>query len=235
MIDASVLMIQRRAAGVPSGDDIVDHLAVYVGQAVVASTVAVGQLLMVESHEMEDRCMEVMDMDPVLYCGQAEIVSRPVAEAGFHSTPGHEHREAVGVVIPTGALAVLSRWLATELTAPDDQGLIEHPALLEILDQSRDGLVGIAGMNAVVAFEAAVGIPVIIVMRPTGVDLDKANAALDKPPGQQALPTEVISSRPIDALEITGRIGLLVEINRLGRVLLHVEGKLIARNPRGQV
>ena len=179
--------------------------------------------------------MEILDVETILDGMGSELVGPSNADAALDPAAGHEHREAVGVVIPTGALAVLSRWLATELTAPDDQGLIEHPALLEILDQSRDGLVGIAGMDAVVAFEAAVGIPVIIVMRPAGVDLDKANAALDKPPGQQALPTEVIRSRPIDAVEITGRIGLLVKINRLGRVLLHIEGKLIARNPRGQV
>ena len=166
--------------------------------------------------------MEVLDVETVLDSVGPELISLSNTDSALDPSTGHEHREAVGVVVPTGSLAVLSRWLANELTAPDDQGLIEHTALLEILDQSRDGLVGIAGMDTVVTLQAAVGIPIVIVMRPTGVDLNKANTTFDKSPGQQALATEVIRSRPIDTVEITGRIGLLVEINRLGRVLLHL-------------
>ena len=108
--------------------------------------------------DMEVTDMEVMDMDPVLYCCQAEIISRPVAEAGFHSTPGHEHREAVVVVVPS--LLSLGGGGPAEFSTPDYQGFIQQAAPLEILDQGRDALVAGARQLRVSADDVTVtGVP----------------------------------------------------------------------------
>ena len=53
-------MLRRR-----SGDDRPDHLAVDVGEAEVAAGVAVGQPLVVEAEQVQDRGVEVVDADRV--------------------------------------------------------------------------------------------------------------------------------------------------------------------------
>ena len=62
-----------------SGQDVPDHVAVNVGQAVVAAAVAVGQLLVVEAHQVQDRRVQVVDVDLVLDGVPAELVGRAVA------------------------------------------------------------------------------------------------------------------------------------------------------------
>ena len=37
------------------GDQVVDHVAVYVGQAEVAALITVSELLVIEAHQLEDR------------------------------------------------------------------------------------------------------------------------------------------------------------------------------------
>ena len=157
-IAASVLMIQRRAAGVSSGDDIVDHLAVNIGQAVITSAVAVGQLLVIQSHEGQDGGVQVMDMDPILNSGEPEIVRGSIAESGLDATAGHAHGEAVVVVI--SSLLALGGGSSSELTAPDHQGLIQQASPLEILDQGGDSLVTGLGEPGVSTLDVSMaGVP----------------------------------------------------------------------------
>ena len=78
------------------------------------------------------------------------------------------------VVLPQGALAVVG---ASEFAAPYDEGVIEHAAMLEILDQSSGGLIGLAALVAEAAGEAAVLIPAGM------VKLDESDAALGQSPG----------------------------------------------------
>ena len=122
-----------------SRQDVVDHVAVDVRQTKVTPRVAVRHFLVIDSVAVKDRRMEVMDMNPVLYRGQAEVVGRPVAEAGLHSTSGHEHGEAVVVVVPS--LFSLGGGGPAELSTPDHQGLIQQATPLEIPDQGRNALV----------------------------------------------------------------------------------------------
>ena len=49
-----------------SGDDFLRHLAVNIGQAVVAARVAVGQLFVVEPQQVQDGGVQVVDVDPLL-------------------------------------------------------------------------------------------------------------------------------------------------------------------------
>ena len=49
-----------------------------VGQAEVAAGVVEGELLVVEAEQVEDRRLEVVDVDGVLGDVEAEVVGRPV-------------------------------------------------------------------------------------------------------------------------------------------------------------
>ena len=53
-------------------------LPVHVGQAEVAALVAVGQPLVIEAEQVQDRRLQVVDVDRVLDDVEAEVVGRAV-------------------------------------------------------------------------------------------------------------------------------------------------------------
>ena len=57
-----------------SGQDFADDVAVDVGQAEVAALEAVGQLGVVEAQQVQDRGLQVVDVDAVLDGVEAELV-----------------------------------------------------------------------------------------------------------------------------------------------------------------
>ena len=138
-------------------------------------------------------------------------------------------------MIPAGALGILGRRLTAKLTAPDDERLIEQPASIEVFQQRRDRPVGVAGMKLVVFHQITMGIPVVVVVGAAGVELNKPHAPLHKATGQQAPLAKVGSAGVFQAVEGLGFLGLLREIDRLGRVLLHLPGKLIRRDAGGEL
>ena len=143
--------------------------------------------------------MQALDVEAVLDGGAAEFVGLADAGAALDAAARHPHREAVGVVVAAGPLGVLGGRLAAELAAPDDQRLVEQAAPLQVLEQAGDRLVGVAGVLGVVRDEVAVGVPVVVVVGAARVDLDEPDAALDQPPGDQALAAEVGRARLVDA------------------------------------
>ena len=110
----------------------------------------------------------------------ADLVGRAVARTSLDAAAGHPDEEAVGIVV--AAVAFLGDRHAAELAAPDDERGVEQPALLEVGQQAGDRLVGFATALAVVVGEGVVRVPLVV-----AVDLHEPDAALDQPPGQQAL------------------------------------------------
>ena len=53
----------------------------YIGQAVIASGMADGELLVVEPEQMQDRRVKVVNVDAVLADRDAELVRRSIREA----------------------------------------------------------------------------------------------------------------------------------------------------------
>ena len=74
--------------------------------------------------------VEVTDVDFVLDGVVSELVGLAVSRAGADSAASHEHRITLDVVI---AAASLRHRGASEFTAPDDKGIIQHTPLLEII------------------------------------------------------------------------------------------------------
>src|SRR5262245_6194043 len=57
-----------------SGQNRLDHVAVDVGQTVIAATVTVGQFLVVQAQQMQNRGVQVMNVDAILDRVPAELV-----------------------------------------------------------------------------------------------------------------------------------------------------------------
>ena len=66
------------AATRASGDDVLHDVAVDVGEAEVATGVAVGELLVIETKQVEDGGVQVVHVDLVLDGGESELVGRAV-------------------------------------------------------------------------------------------------------------------------------------------------------------
>src|SRR5437660_8500381 len=162
-------------------EDLVDDFAVDVGEAEIAAGVAVGELFVVDAQDVKQGGVKVVDGDAILDRLEAKLVGCAVADAAFEAAAGHEHGEAVRVVV--AAVAGFGDGSAAEFTAPDDGGLIEQAAAFEIADQRGRGLVHVGAAIAEVLVDLAVIVPGL-----AGAvnDVNGANAALDKAAGQEA-------------------------------------------------
>ena len=128
-----------------SADQFFNHPAVDVGQAEVAAGVAVGELARGRSPAGAGSWRAGR--------GRGRGSRRPGSRtrrsrrgrAALHAAAGQPHGEAVVVVVAAVDLAgvgallrQLDRGRAAELAAPDDQRVVEQPALLEIREQRAD-------------------------------------------------------------------------------------------------
>ena len=105
-----------------------------VGQAEISALETIGQLGVVEAEQVQDRGVQVVHVNEVLYDVEAEIVGCPDGDAGFDTAAGQPHRKGVGMMIAAIIVVTLNHGSAAEFTAPHDERVVEHAALLEIFD-----------------------------------------------------------------------------------------------------
>ena len=65
-----------------------DDAAMNVGQSIVAAGMSVGKSFVVEAHQVEDRGVEVVDVDRGFSHVDAVLVRFAVGDAGLHSGTG---------------------------------------------------------------------------------------------------------------------------------------------------
>lgn len=70
---------------------------------------------------------------------------------------------------------------AAEFPSPDDQRIVEEPALLQVAHQRRRGLIGLLALDANVLRQVVMMVPVLM------VKLHEPDTALDEPPRQQTI------------------------------------------------
>ena len=145
---------------------------------------------------------------------EAEFVRGAVAGSALEAAAGHEHREAVGVVI--AAVAAFGDGRAAEFAAPDHRGFVEEAAAFEVANEGGGGAVHVRATAAQVLVDAAVVVPGLA---GAVVDVNGADAALDEAPRQDAAVGE---GRPSVLFAHGG--GLAAQIESLGGFGLHAEG-----------
>src|SRR5262249_42549897 len=146
------------------------------------------------------------------------------------SQPGRETARAV--IAP---LAILAGRRAAKLAGPDDERFVEQAAALEIGEQRGNRLIGFSAVQLVGLVELALGVPVLVLVPATRVDLHEAHATLHEPACQEAALAELLGSRIVEAVQPARFLGLLSQIDGLRRVGLHAESQLVARHASGQL
>lgn len=115
----------------------------HIGQPNVSAAVAVCELLLIEAHEMENRCVEIVNVHFVFDGVPSEVIGGAVNVAALHATARHAQRIAVRVMLAT--VFALTRRGAAEFAAPNDERVFEQAALFQIFDQAGYRLVGGGG------------------------------------------------------------------------------------------
>jgi len=116
--------------------------------------------------------VQVVHVQAILDRPQPELVGRADRLTATDAAPRHPHREPGRVVI--AAIPLLGHRRATEFATPDDERLVEHPALLEVAEQRGDRLVGLLAQLGVILFDARVRVPFAAGAM---IDLDEPHAA----------------------------------------------------------
>ena len=155
-------------------------MASELGELFVPAGVVVGELVVIEAEEVKEGAVDVADVVDAVDCFVADVIGSADGVACFGAAAREPHRHGIGVMIATvaGASAIAIVWGAAEFSGPDDEGVIEHAALFEVLEKGGDGFVDGANEGAVGALDVVVAVPV------SGVGLDEADSFFDEASGQ---------------------------------------------------
>lgn len=81
-------------------NQFVQDIAVHIGQPEIAAAKTVGQFLVIETQQMQDRGMQIMDLDALLDRFVTKIVGGAPGHAATNTAPGQPTGEAKRIVIP---------------------------------------------------------------------------------------------------------------------------------------
>jgi len=154
---------ERKATLYKSRDNAVDDLGgQHASQLLFEAAVEVGQFAEVETHEMQDRGMEIMDSDWLLLGFVTELVAGADDLPALDPRAGHPQGHGAWVVV--AAHAFLGNRHAAELAMPDDQRRVEEAASLQVGEQSGDWAIDRGGVAGVVVLDVVMRIPRVAVL-----------------------------------------------------------------------
>src|ERR1700679_1766322 len=114
-----------------SGNDIVYHVSGYVRQAEISSTITVGKLGVIDTHQVENGGVQVVHMHPLIDALPPEIIGGAIGHPALHAAAGQPDCEAVRIVIAPvmhlaahEAAAHFYHRRSAELGATHDQSLV---------------------------------------------------------------------------------------------------------------
>ena len=129
-------------------DDVMHDVSVDVGQAIVASLMAIGKAFVVDAEEVKAGGVEVVDVNFVFGDAESKFVGGTVGESALHTSTRHPDAEAFLVVVASGwrlgtgaGTVFLHHRRAAEFAAPDDEGVVEESPLFQVGEQTGAGLV----------------------------------------------------------------------------------------------
>ena len=172
-------------APLSSGNDVVQHVPMNIGQSHVAAAEAIRELLMIHPGQMQHRRVQVVKITLILNRAVPVIIRCPVDSASPHSAAAQKERETKRTVVPP--IAALGKRSPAKLPGENNQRRIQQPPLLEVLDQAGDWLVYGPCVVSMVFPNIAVSVPPVIPGDPRTGQFDEPNSLLHHPPCDEAL------------------------------------------------
>ena len=103
----------------------------HIGEPEITALGPEGQPFMIDAEAMENRGVEVVDVNAVVHEVVGEVVGLTENEPALHTTAGHPQRETARVMIAPEALLAqfaLAITRAPELAAPDNERVVKQAA-----------------------------------------------------------------------------------------------------------
>ena len=164
-----------------SDQQIRNDTPVNIGQTVMAALKLECQFGVIDAKAMQHRRVHVVYVHRIFDDIVAVIVGSAVSDPPADTAAGHPDGKAARVVVtPVVVLGqtALTIHRASELTAPNDESVVQEPPLLEVGDQRRRRLVGVSTLVPDLLREAAMLIPAPV------KELHKTHTTLTKPPSE---------------------------------------------------
>src|SRR5690606_28976665 len=111
-----------------SGQQIVDHLAVNIREAEIPALERIDEPFMIETEDMENGGLKIMNMDRVFGNPVPEFVCRAIAQSALDAAARHPDCIGMGIVIPAEegrSIPLLIHRRPAKLTAPDHERFIQ--------------------------------------------------------------------------------------------------------------
>ena len=201
----------------------------HVRQPFIASVMEIRQFLVIQTQQVQERGVQVVDVDFVLGGAQAHGIGRAIRQAPFDACPGQPETVAPGIVI--APFALFAHRHSPEFAAPDDQRVVEQTAAAQIAQQAGDWFISPAAEIAVVFQDVNVRVPAV---RRAGVKLNEPHAPFDHSPREQAARAEFVGLLFAHSIKRQRLAGFASQIDQLGRRRLHPKGQFVGVDPRRQ-
>ena len=117
----------------------------HVGQAEISSRMAIGQLFVVQSQQVQNGGMPIVDVHFALYGFVAVFVGGSVAESALY--PAACHPSGVSLVVVVAAVSALGVGRPSEFAGPDDERVLQQVATLEIRQETGNGFVDLGALG----------------------------------------------------------------------------------------
>ena len=97
--------------------------SVYIGQSKVATGVMERQSLVIESHRVQDRCLNIVNMNFAVDDMESELVGLSMSHPALNTAAGHPHGEGLRMMVAasfaTECRIGFDHRSTTELAAPN--------------------------------------------------------------------------------------------------------------------
>ena len=115
-------------------DNLIEHLTADVGKLSKAASMEVTQLFIVQSHQVENRGMDVTNGNGFVESSKAEFIGFACRRTAFDIPASHPHGEGVGIMFTTGRFseAAVLEGGSAHLRCPDDQRFLQKTSIFEI-------------------------------------------------------------------------------------------------------
>src|SRR5580704_6838051 len=130
-----------------------------VGESEVAAGIAVGQMFVVETQDVQDRGVIVVDMDRVGRDLDSVLVRFAIGRSPFYTRAGQQAGEGGRIMVATFAVGSVGPGRAAELSADCHERVVEQAPSFNVSEESGQSPIDAERLGSMV-LHVAVRIPV---------------------------------------------------------------------------
>src|SRR4051812_417240 len=214
--------------------DFANDAAFNIRQPPIDAVVIEGQFFVIQPKQMQNRRVKIRNGNFVFRDEVPNVIRRPMPITLFHPRASQETRERRRMMVASRRIDALRRRAASEFRAPHQQRILQHPALLQVLDQSSDRLIQRRRLRVMILLQILMPIPIDAWTAecPAIDDLHKTHPTFQKPSRHQTISAEPFISIIAEPIHFLCGLCFIIKAARFRNAHLHARGKFIRTQPR---